>query len=65
MKLDCSVHFFIMGIVAKTKQNKIKTLQEEVRKIPSGDAELIAGVWIYARWVLALQECLCQYKLLF
>jgi len=38
-----------MGIIAKTKQSKTSTLQEEVRKIPTGDAKLTAGAWIYAR----------------
>lgn len=31
------------------KQNRTKTLQEELRKILTGDTELMAGTWIYAR----------------
>lgn len=41
-----------MRISARNKQiNKTKTQQEKVRKTPIGDAELIAGAWIYARLV--------------
>lgn len=69
MKLDYSVHFSVMGIVAKTKQHKTKTLQDEVRKIPSDDIELISGVWMgfgcMPNGCLHSRNVFCQYKLLF